>query len=187
MIFESFAKNQLQVLPDIGIGYYFTSSLPLSSKKISKEGNLVRISLVDKFTKLDVLDVGTNDFISLRKNAKGYSTEVDDVNWLIENKLYRHPFKGASALTFWNTFHLINDHRLFLSGADEYVFISCPIYEGVEEMKKINGHFWYFTTNGLVNFMKPFGFEVQEINWMEKNYVKENIATFVFKRCDDLE
>ena len=106
---------------------------------------------------------------------------------LVDNKLYRHPLKGASALTFWNTFDLICDHRLYLSGADEYIFISTQIYEEVSEIKKVQGKYWYFTINGLVNFIKPFGFEIQEINWIEKLHYNGNIATFVFKRSDDLE
>lgn len=187
MIFETFAHNELQWLNSLGIGFYNTNKPAVKNKEVDPKVISERVDLVNKYTDLDVLDIGTKEFAFARPNTKCFSTKQDDVKFLLENKLYRHPFKGANSLTFWNTFQNIADPRLHLSGADEYVFISCPIYNDVSEAKKTDGQFWYFTVNGLVNFMKPFGFEIQEVNWMEKWYIQGNIGTFVFKRTSDLE
>ena len=191
MIFETFAKDELQWLNRLGIGFYNTPKCSIASKDVAKSLIDERIQLVKKYTSLDVLDIGSKQFAIAASldmpNVKCFSTNKDDVKLLVDNKLYRHPFKGATSLTFWNTFQNIADPRLHLSGADEYVFISCPIYNEVSEVRKVDGQFWYFTVNGIVNFMKPFGFEIQEVNWMEKWYIQDNIGTFVFKRTSDLE
>jgi len=187
MIFETFAKNELQLLPELGIGFYATRTIKTSKTKEPSALQSSRAELVNKFTKLDVLDIGTKDFTLARENTKCFTTDEADLKWLVEAKVYRHPFKGATALTFWKTLHLIADPRLHLSGADEYVFISCPIYGDINEMVKVEGQFWYFTIQGLTNFMRPFGFQVQEINWLENIYKNDNVATFVFKRNYDLE
>lgn len=187
MIFETFAKDELQWLNSLGIGFYNTAKPPVAFKNADSKLIGERVELVNKYTDLDVLDIGTKEFALARPNTKCFATKKDDVKWLVDNKLYRHPFKGATSLTFWNTFQNIADPRLHLSGADEYVFISCPTYNEVAEVRKVDGQFWYFTVNGIVNFMKPFGFEIQEVNWMEKWYIQDNIGTFVFKRTSDLE
>jgi len=76
-----------------------------------------------------------------------------------------------------------------LQGAKEFVFVSCPIYDDVEHVLrskhfKPDEHCWYWTIKGLTTFMRIFGFEVQEINWMETEIGRESIATFVFKRYE---
>ena len=191
MIFETFAKDELQWLNCLGIGFYNTFKPSIAVKEVAKALVDERVQLVKKYTSLDVLDIGSKQFAIAAaltmENVKCFSTNKDEVKWLVDNKLYRHPFKGANSLTFWNTFQNIADPRLHLSGADEYVFITCPIYNEVAEARKVDGQFWYFTVKGITNFMRPFGFEIQEVNWMEKWYENKNNATFVFKRTSDLE
>jgi len=200
MIFETFAQNNLQWLPEVGIGYYpvrdmvynedyFAKYQMMADTEIGLRLNQARIDLVNKYTKLDVLDIGIGSgaFVIGRENTYGYDINKSAVEWLIERKLYRHPFKGANSLTFWDSLEHIHDPRLHLSGAKEYVFISAPIYIDSEHIKKSkhfrkDEHCWYWTHDGLVTFMDAFEFELVESNNMESLIGREDIETFVFKR-----
>ena len=200
MIFETFAQDELQWLPELGIGYYPVKAMPydadyfnkyvmMADTEIGHKLNQARIDLVNKYTKLDVLDIGIGSgiFVESRENTYGFDINPIAVDWLIERNFYRHPFRGANSLTFWDSLEHIHDPRLHLSGAKEYVFVSCPIYEDAEHIKRSkhfrkDEHCWYWTIQGLVTFMGAFGFEVQEINWMETELGREDIGTFVFKR-----
>jgi hypothetical protein len=200
MIFETFAQDNLQWLPEVGIGYYpvrdmvynedyFAKYQMMADTEIGLRLNAARIDLVNKYTKLDVLDIGIGSgaFVIGRENTYGYDINKSAVEWLIERKLYRHPFKGANSLTFWDSLEHIHDPRLHLSGVKEYVFISAPIYIDSEHIKKSkhfrkDEHCWYWTHDGLVTFMDAFEFELVESNNMESLIGREDIETFVFKR-----
>lgn len=200
MIFETFAAEELQWLPELGIGYYPVKAMPYDEDYFAKyeimaetdigiKLNEARVDLVNKYTKLDVLDIGIGcgTFVKSRENTFGFDINPFGVKWLIERHLYRHPFKGANSLTFWDSLEHIHDPRLHLAGAKEYVFVSCPIYDDAEHIKRSkhfrkDEHCWYWTMQGLITFMDAFGFEVQEVNWMEKEIGREDIGTFVFKR-----
>lgn len=200
MIFETFAQNELQWLPEIGIGYYPVKDAPydeyyfqkyiiMAETEIGLKLNQARIDLVNKYTKLDVLDIGIGSgaFVEGRNNTYGYDINPAATKWLIERNWYRHPFKGANSLTFWDSLEHIHDPRLHLSGAKEYVFISCPIYQDAEHIKRSkhfrkDEHCWYWTKDGLCTFMDAFGFELVEYNDMESKIGREDIGTFVFKK-----
>lgn len=173
MIFETFAEKELRWLPELGIGFYQFPQM-VYNDDYSNEN---KIDLVNSYTKLDVLDIGigNTDFIKHRENTYGYDITNLISDWLVQSKLYRHPFKGANSVTFWNTLQKIQDPRLHLSGAKEYVFISCPIYKNVESINH-RQDFWYFTFNGLLTFMDAFGFEAVE------SKISHDIGIFVFKK-----
>lgn len=173
MIFETFAEKELRWLPDLGIGFYQFPKIVYNESLFPDE----KRGLVDSYTKLDVLDIGIGDidFIKYRENTYGYDLTGESSDWLIQSKLYRHPFKGANSVTFWNTLQKIQDPRLHLSGAKEYVFISCPIYKSIDDIKS-HDDYWYFTSDGLLTFMDAFGFEVIE------STIGHEIGVFVFKK-----
>jgi hypothetical protein len=65
--------------------------------------------------------------------------------------------------------------------------VSCPIYENSEHILRSkhfrkDEHCWYWTEQGLITFMRHYGFEVVESNRMESDIGREDIGTFVFKR-----
>lgn len=199
-LFNELSKRSLAWIQDLGIGYlpvtvnvyddaYFEAYNAIKETPIGLALNQARTELVDRYTKGSVLDIGIGNgaFVEARKDTYGYDINPVAVEWLIERKKYRHPFRGADALTFWDSLEHIADPTLMLQGAKEFVFISCPIYHDVNHVLrskhyKPNEHCWYWTVQGLVLFMSMFDFEVQEVNWMETKIGREDIATFVFKR-----
>ena len=179
MLFELFSEKELRWLPSIGIGFYQFPQIVYNGNYSAEE----KVDLVNSYTKLDVLDIGIDNanFVQSRENTYGYDITNSSPEWLIQRRLYRHPFKGANSVTFWNTLQKIQDPRLHLSGAREYVFITCPIYRDVEHVinsEQFSRHedFWYFTFNGLLTFMDAFGFEVIE------SKISHDIGVFVFKK-----
>jgi len=200
MVFDTFAQQELQWLPELGIGYYPVTSMPydadyfnkyqlMADTEIGLKLNQARIDLVNKYTKLDVLDIGigSGSFVLGRENTYGYDINPFATEWLIKRSLYRHPFKGANSLTFWDSLEHIQDPRLHLSGVKEYAFISAPIYRDAEHIKvskhfRKDEHCWYWTKDGLCTFMDAFGFELVEYNDMESQIGREDIGTFVFKK-----
>jgi hypothetical protein len=200
ILVEELQQDGLTWIPELGIGYYPVKAMPYDADYFAKyqaiketdiglKLNQARIELVNKYTKGEVLDIGIGNgaFVETRENTFGFDINETAVQWLIEKNKYRHPFKGAESLTFWDSLEHIHNPALHLSGAKKYVFVSCPIYENVEHLLsskhfKKDEHCWYWTIQGLTTFMQKFGFEVQEINWAESEIGREDIASFVFKR-----
>lgn len=201
-IINKFCNSELRWLPELGIGYYPVTAMPYNKKYFIDYMNLkdtpiglalnkARTELVNKYTKDKVLDIGIGNgaFVEGRENTFGYDINPHAVEWLVLAKKFLHPFRGANSLTFWDSLEHIHNPKMILQGAKEYVFISCPIYDNVEHILgskhfKKDEHCWYWTVEGLNTFMSAFGFEIQEVNWMESDIGREDIGTFVFKRVN---
>ena len=199
-LFNELSNANLAWIPALGIGYYPVKSNPyneayfnaynaIKETPIGLALNQARIDLVNKYTNGSVLDIGIGNgaFVEGRDNVYGYDINPVAVQWLIDRDKYRHPFRGAEALTFWDSLEHIANPTLMLQGAKEFGFVSCPIYHDVEHVLrskhfKPDEHCWYWTIEGLIKFMDMFGFEIQEVNWMETEIGREDIGTFVFKR-----
>lgn len=201
-LFNEISRDNLAWIPNLGIGYYPVRANPydeayfeaynaIKATPIGLALNKARTDLVNKYTNGSVLDIGIGNgaFVEAREDTFGFDINPVAVKWLIDRNKYRHPFRGAQALTFWDSLEHIHNPTLMLQGAKEFVFVSCPIYDDVEHVLrskhfKPNEHCWYWTVEGLTTFMRIFGFEVQEINWMETEIGREDIGTFVFKRYE---
>jgi hypothetical protein len=200
MLIKEFSAGKLSWYPEIGIGYYpviespydesyFLKYVAMAQTEMGQKLTQARVDLVNKYTHGTVLDIGIGcgSFVSSRPDTYGYDINPYAVNWLIDRKIYRHPFKGAEALTFWDSLEHIHDPTLMLQGAKEYVFISAPIYENAGHVLQSkhfrkDEHCWYWTSIGIRNFMHRFGFGCVEENYMETELGREDIGTFVFKR-----
>lgn len=201
-LFNEISRDNLAWIPKLGIGYYPVRSNPydeayfeaynaIKATPIGLALNKARIDLVNKYTNGSVLDIGIGNgaFVEARDDTFGFDINPVAVKWLIDRNKYRHPFRGAQALTFWDSLEHIHNPTLMLQGAKEFVFVSCPIYDDVEHVLrskhfKPDEHCWYWTVQGLTTFMRIFGFEVQEMNRMETEIGREDIGTFVFKRYE---
>jgi hypothetical protein len=199
-IFDQFSTNRLQWLPELGIGWYPVKESPydaayfekyqlMADTEMGRQLTQARVALVNKYTDGQVLDIGigSGQFVEARPCTWGYDINPVAVEWLAERKRYRHPFRGADALTFWDSLEHIHNPELLLQGAREYVFVSCPIYDNVMHILRSkhyrpDEHCWYWTVHGLFAFMSNFGFEPVEMNRMESAIGREDIGTFVFKR-----
>jgi hypothetical protein len=197
---SNFADGRLQWLPELGIGYYPVRATPydaayfekyvrMACTDMGRALNDARIALVNKYTDGQVIDIGIGSgaFVEGRPNTWGYDINPAAVDWLARKKLYRHPFKAADALTFWDSLEHIHDPTLILQGARRFAFVSCPIYDNDRHILRSkhyrpDEHCWYWTVHGLFAFMEHFAFEVVEMNRMETTLGREDIGTFVFKR-----
>lgn len=199
MDFETLSTEQLRWLPTIGIGYFEVKESPYDKsyfdKYASYEGsevcdklNKARVALVKKYYPDYVLDIGIGcgSFISAHGKAYGYDINPAGVEWLKDRWLYLEP-KQVAAVTFWDSFEHIRNPADILNEVTEWVFMSIPIFDGVNHILRSkhyrkDEHYWYFTTNGLISYMKELGFIMIESNRMESEIGREDIGSFVFKR-----
>jgi hypothetical protein len=201
--FNLFASKKLQWLEEVGIGYldypavpydldYFQKYIGYEDTEIGQRLNDARVDLVDAYTRGTVIDVGIGSGLFCRTRANTFGCDINPhaIEWLAGRGLYLTPDeeRPVEALTFWDSLEHIPDPSELLAGAKEFVFISCPIYDGVQSVLaskhyRPGEHFWYWTAEGMANFMAMFGFELVESNQMESDLGREDIGTFVFKRA----
>jgi hypothetical protein len=201
--FKHFASNKLQWLEQVGIGYldapavpydleYFQKYIEYEMTELGVNLTEARSALVDKHTTGTVIDVGVGSgaFCKARRDTFGCDINPHAIEWLAERGLYRTPDseRPVDALTFWDSLEHIPDPSELLAGAKEFVFVSCPIYDGVQDVLaskhfRPGEHFWYWTNEGMQNFMAHFGFQLVEHNEIESDLGRESIGTFVFKRA----
>lgn len=196
-----FADKSLIWIEAKGIGYlehpsidydsdYFSHYRQLAKTDIGLALNEARIGLVNKFTKGIVIDVGVGgcNFVEGRNLTLGYDINPHAVKYLKSRYLYGNPTEmSVEALTFWDSLEHIKDPTPLLALVQKFVFISCPIYDGMNHVLrskhfKPGEHYWYWTPKGIENFMAAFGFELVEQNRMESEIGRDGIGTFVFKR-----
>jgi hypothetical protein len=203
-IINKFTAQELNWLPELGIGYYPVTASPydadyfakyqqMAKTEIGLKLNQARIDLVNKYTSADVLDIGIGSgaFVLARENTFGYDINDHAVEWLVEHGKFRHPFREANSLTFWDSLEHIHNPKAVLQAAKEFAFVSCPIYKNCDHVLaskhfRKDEHCWYWTVDGLKTFMGAFGFELIEMNQIESDLGREDIGSFVFKRIKAL-
>lgn len=192
-------KQNLLWLPKFGIGYYPVKESPydedywnkyllMENTEIGVKLNNARIDLVNKYIFKELLDIGIGSgaFIKQIKNGYGFDINPHAVKWLKEEKRYLDP-RPIDAITFWDSLEHIHNPSILLKYANKYVFISTPIYVDEYHIYKSkhfrpDEHCWYFTKDGLKNFMSNFEFACIEYSTIETELGREDIGSFVFKR-----
>lgn len=197
--------SELIWFPEKGWGYcptngfeydddYFDHYAELESGEISKALNKVRANLVKRYMSGFVLDmgIGSGAFIKYRGgDTLGFDVNPKGIAWLKERKLfmdpYQEPGESIEAITFWDVLEHFPDAEPILSRIKRWAFVSMPIYQDVEHLLgskhfKKNEHCLYFTTSGLISWMKEHGFVCMEHNTDEVKCGREDIGSFVFRR-----
>lgn len=136
--------------------------------------------------------VGCGNFINVRNRAQsntfGYDINPAAVKWLAENGLWWDPWQfDMLAATFWDSLEHFSNPADILRRVAEWAFISIPIFKDpkhADQSKHFrpDEHFWYFTHEGLIDYMVEHGFQLVESNRMEIALGREDIHTFAFKR-----
>lgn len=189
--------------PELGIGYYPVKDQPYDQayfdKYVAMENTPMGVAitqarkqLVDKYvnpnhtgTVLDI-GIGSGAFVKTSPNFYGLDINPAAQKWLEENNK-QGDSRGYHALTFWDSLEHIHDPDELLAQATRYVFISAPIYRdcyhvlGSKHFRK-DEHCWYWTHEGLIEFMALHGFTYVEHNQMETELGREDIGTYVFSR-----
>lgn len=175
---------------------YFENYINRENTEISIKLNLARTSLTEKYCKGNILDIGigSGEFIKSSKlKVYGYDINPYGIQWLKSRNLFIDPYQHIpdyiEGITLWDTMeHIVNPQTLLRQIREGvFVFISLPVFQDVFNVKKSkhfkpNEHLYYFTEDGMVNFMKNSGFEFLEKNDAETKAGRESVTAFVFKR-----
>lgn len=177
--------------------HYFEKYIRYEKTDIAKKLNAGRTGITEKYCN-SILDVGigSGEFIKESKIlVYGFDINAVAVKWLREAGLYQDPYHEmppVEGLTLWDTMeHIPNPIDLLsLVKKDCYVFISIPIFTDLLKLKKSkhyrpNEHYYYFTANGMIQYMKDAGFAILEISDIETQAGREDILTFVFQKTQD--
>lgn len=158
-------------------------------------GNLLteeRIAFVDRWHSGKLLDVGvgSGQFVKARENTFGYDINPVAVEMLREIGRYVDIKNSVfPAYSFFDSFEHIKDHSdlLRLMDKNTKIFLSIPIFRDAchalrSRHFRINEHYWYFTSHGLVRYMADYGFACLDVDNFEIRAGREDILSFVFEK-----
>ena len=171
---------------------YFNKYVGYEQTDISFKLNHFRTKITEKYCS-SILDigVGSGEFIkNSRIQTLGYDINPKAAEWLKEKNIFLDPYKceiETCGLCFWDSIeHIPNPGGILsLVKQKQYVFISIPIFNDLQKIKtskhyRPNEHYYYFTENGMINYMKDSNFNLVEIDDSETKAGREDIKTFVF-------
>lgn len=151
-----------------------------------------RIQLIDKYIGLDpLLDVGIGSGKLIDDRAAttwGYDVNVHGIKWLLDRNLWWDPyFRRPKNACCWDSIEHMNRPDFLIDRVISHLFVSIPIFRDKKHVLQSkhfrpDEHYWYFTREGFVNWMYQRYFSLLEANWMEEEWGREDIGTFVFKR-----
>jgi len=149
-----------------------------------------RVQMVLRHWDGPVLDVGIGcgQFVLAHPQAHGFDVNPAGVAWLKEGGIWDDLYgRQYPALTFWDSLEHIFDIEKAVSHADEWVFVSLPIFDNSEHCLRSkhfrpNEHVWYFTDTGLKDWFAKQGFACVEQNNLETLIGREGIGSYAFRR-----
>jgi len=160
---------------------------------IAIEINDGRVELVDSYTEELVLDVGigSGEFIESRSyTTYGYDVNPKAIKWLRNKGIFTEDFESFSAFTFWDVIEHIPDPGVIFSRikTDSYLFTSIPLFKDITRVKeskhyKPGEHLYYWTREGFIYWMNQHGFLCLHSADFEIEAGREEIYSFVFKKC----
>lgn len=201
--FARLAEEQLVWLPWRGIGFYPVRESPYDGayfRKYQEYAETVmgrrilgaRVGLVRKHlqpgeTLLDV-GIGCGAFVEAM-GCRGFDVNPAGVVWLKDRRCWGDPREvPVDALTFWDSLEHIYEPEAMLANARRLVFLTLPIVPGdgppPRDWKHLrrDEHVWYFTADGLIDWMAEQGFGCIEANNTESYLGREDVWTYVFER-----
>lgn len=195
-------ETELVFFPELGIGRfpvpqdrpynedYFQRYRKLADTEVGRQLTISRIELVARHYHGPVLDVGigAGQFVSMRPFTNGYDVNPAGVEWLKGKGLYVDLYNSTSpAISMWDVLEHIDDPEAAVARADEFVFVSIPIFRDSADILQSHHfrkdeHIWYFTDDGLRSWFSKQGFECVEHNRMECELGRQGIGTYAFRR-----
>jgi hypothetical protein len=118
--------------------------------------------------------------------GRGADVNPYAINWLrARNAEWDREF--INHLTFWDSLEHIQTFGGMLTRAQEYVFLSTPVYTSKEDCLKSKHfkpgeHIWYFSDEGIKFIMRQYELDLVAQNRMEEDHGREAIGTYCFKR-----
>jgi hypothetical protein len=137
------------------------------------------------------IGIGSGAFLKAHGNCAGFDVDPKSIAWLDAHGLFRDPYNGGMAeiecVTFWDSLeHIPGQSHIMSQLKGRPVFVSMPIFRSEEHCLtskhfKPNEHLWYYTRDGLKNFMATFGYACIYNSRAECEFGREDIETFVFE------
>lgn len=205
--YPSVPFGELNFCPDHGIAYqqdmtrsvpydkdYFEKYVRYENTEIANNLNKCRTSITERYC-TSVLDIGigSGEFIKASCiRAYGFDINPVAVRWLREHGLYVDPYASmpdVGGLTFWDSLeHIPNPNALLsLVKKGQLVFVALPVFSDLMKIRQSkhyrpDEHYYYFTTSGMISYMKESGFSLAELSDEETRSGREDIITFVFSK-----
>lgn len=154
---------------------------------------IARKHFVQKHWNSTVVDFGSANgaFVdSMRGMALGYDIIPEAAERLQQKGRFVDPWTGVwPAMTFWDSLEHLPDPAAILRRVRRWVFVSLPIFADRDHVLrskhfKPGEHLWYWTAQGLVDWMKEQGFTLAEATDIETRLGREDIGSFAFKRTE---
>ncbi len=175
-------------------GDYFRKYQGYEDTPRGKALTRARIDLVNRHAGSKVvvdIGIGCGQFVRERglSNTRGYDVNSTAIRWLLDRDVWFDPFfQDPPSASCFDSLEHMNRPQHFIERVQDFLFLSIPIFEGREHAIsskhfRPDEHYWYFTRNGLVLWMKRLEFDLIEENHMEVDLGREGIGTFVFRRC----
>jgi len=192
-------SDKLIWFPRLGIGYYPVEEAPYDQAywekyltyedtQIGRDLNTARVDMVLKYQFDSLIDIGIGSgaFIKAIPFAKGFDINPSAIEWMKSVDKFTEPCE-VDAMSFWDALEHIHNPEHLLSLVRKYVFVSCPIYKDKAHILRSkhfrpDEHCWYYTSDGLKEFMANYGFECIEESTIESDLGREDIGSFTFKR-----
>lgn len=183
---------------------YFDKYVKYENSVIGKNLNRARVDAVKAWAKnLLIIDIGVGcgSFIKLAikesLNVFGFDVNKKAVLWLKRLGLFENPYTGKRKIfcfTFWDSLEHIPDPQKILDKIQlgSFVFISIPIFDDLGEVIKSkhyrpDEHYYYFTSPGLIKWMKTRSFKLVRKYNFENECGREGILTFLFEKTPDIK
>ena len=145
---------------------------------------------------------GTGQFIRKIQSSYyivyGWDIMIGSKKWLRDNFIYLNPYfhdcfvKKLTGVCFWDSLEHLKNPAIILNLLPEgcYVFISIPIFNDLDKIKQSKHyrpgeHYWYFTYEGLINYMQSLNYVYKEYNECESRAGREDIYSYVFRKYID--
>lgn len=149
-----------------------------------------RMEFVTKYwnggTLVDI-GIGSGTFVN-QMACFGYDVNETGIAWLKDRGIFFDPYKETIGnATFWDSLEHIEDPTNLLKNVKHQIFVSCPIYRNLENIKtskhfRPDEHFWYWTDSGFEKYMKYFGFKIIDRSDFEIKFGRHEIASYVLQR-----
>lgn len=170
-------------------GPYFEKYRELDATDMGARLTAARVALVRRHFAGQVVDIGIGGgrFVE-ESDGWGFDVNPEAVAWLREQErffdIYAH---HAEAISCWDSLEHIPDPDKLLDQVGEWVFVSMPIYFGVNDCLaskhyKPGEHLWYWTKDGLISWFGRRGFGCVEVNESESKIGRQGISSFAFRR-----
>ena len=187
-------------LPELGMGYHTAEAMSYEEdywKKYqvmddSGMGEMLtqaRIDFVRKHYDGLVCDIGIGAGRFVEEiGGLGFDVNEHALAWLEQRNRFCDPYRfSVRAITCWDSLEHITKPEELIAQAEEWVFVSMPIYKDGEHVLKSKHyrpgeHLWYWTREGLIKWFFRNGFNLISSSDFESEIGREDIESFAFHR-----